>query len=179
MKQKVDALIVVEGTTDVAFLQSFLDADFVTTNGSDVPRETIDFIKQAKATRDVVVLTDPDSPGKRIRDILDAEIPGLLHAFINKQDAIKKNKVGVAESNKEAVLEALRFAFSTTAKSTGTLSMNDLFDLGLSGNENSAKKREILSKTLHLGFGNAKTILKRLNALGITRAQLEEALKHD
>ena len=108
MKQKVAPLIVVEGITDVAFLQSFLDADFITTNGSDVPRETIEYIRQAKKTRDVVVLTDPDAPGKRIRDVLDQEIPGLLHAYINKADAVKKNKVGVAESNQEAVLEALQ-----------------------------------------------------------------------
>lgn len=179
MKQRVEALIVVEGITDVAFLQSFLDADFITTNGSDVPRETIEYIKQAKLTRDVIILTDPDAPGKRIRDILDQEIPGLRHAFINKEEAIKKNKVGVAESNKDAVLEALEFAFSTTRSKEGNLTMNDLYELGLSGNANASKKRENLSKTLHLGHGNAKTILKRMNALGLTKEQIEEALEHE
>ena len=58
------AILVVEGATDVAFLSSFLDAEFVTTNGSDVPRETIEYLKEAVKRKNVVVLTDPDYPGR-------------------------------------------------------------------------------------------------------------------
>ena len=90
MKTRIEPLLVVEGATDVAFLQSFLDADFVITNGSEVSRETIDYLKAVKKSREIVVLTDPDFPGQRIRNILDQEIPGLLHAFIPKEKAIKK-----------------------------------------------------------------------------------------
>ena len=179
MKMHFEPLLVVEGITDVAFIRSFLDADIITTNGSDVPRETIEYIKEVKKHRDVVVLTDPDSPGKRIRDVLDKEIPGLQHAFINKQDAIKKHKVGVAESNKEAILEALRFAFETTAAPKGNLTASDLHELGLSGNADASKNREKVAKVFHLGFGNAKTILKRLNVLGITKEQIKEVLDNE
>ena len=59
-KTVINALIVVEGTTDVSLLTSFLDAEIVTTNGSDVPRETIDYILEASKRKDVIVLTDPD-----------------------------------------------------------------------------------------------------------------------
>ena len=69
--EKYPALIVVEGKTDKDLIASFLDADVVTTNGSEVSRETIDFIKKAAELRTVVVLTDTDAPGKRIRDVLD------------------------------------------------------------------------------------------------------------
>jgi ribonuclease M5 len=79
-----DPILVVEGASDKAFISTFLEADFVITNGSEVSRETIEYLKEAKKTRDIVVLTDPDSPGKRIRDILDQNIPGLLHAFVPK-----------------------------------------------------------------------------------------------
>jgi hypothetical protein len=41
MKKKIDAIIVVEGITDIAFLNSFIDAEFVSTNGSDVPDTTM------------------------------------------------------------------------------------------------------------------------------------------
>ena len=84
-KTVINALIVVEGTTDVSLLTSFLDAEIVTTNGSDVPRETIDYILEASKRKDVIVLTDPDYPGKRIRDVLDRHIPNLKHAYIPKE----------------------------------------------------------------------------------------------
>ena len=177
MKPRFEPLLVVEGASDVAFIRSFMDADIITTNGSDVPRETIEYIKEAIKTRDVVVLTDPDSPGKRIRDVLDQEIPGLYHAFVNKEDAIKKHKVGIAESSRDAVLAALEFAFKMDPSKKGELTMNDLFELGLSGGADSSQKRKIVSKVLHLGHGNAKTMLKRMNAIGVTKEQIEEALK--
>lgn len=177
MKPRFAPLLVVEGASDVAFIRSFLDADIITTNGSDVPREIIDYIKEAIKTRDVVVLTDPDSPGKRIRDVLDQEIPGLYHAFVNKEDAIKRHKVGIAESNRDAVLSALEFAFKMDPSITGSLTMKDLYDLGLSGGKDSSQKRKIVAKALHLGHGNAKTMLKRMNAIGITKEQIEGILK--
>ena len=139
---------------DSALIASFLDCDIVTTNGSDVPRETIEYLKELKKKRDIVVLTDPDMPGKRIRDILNQQIPGLLHAYVPKEKAIKGHKVGVAESDKETILEALAHIVPA---------------------ENS--KREKLSNHLHLGKANAKTMLKRLNALGLTRKEVEEAMK--
>ena len=36
MKKIINAIIVVEGKSDVQFLESFIDARFVITNGSDV-----------------------------------------------------------------------------------------------------------------------------------------------
>jgi 5S rRNA maturation endonuclease (ribonuclease M5) len=47
-KTKINAIIVVEGVTDVAFLTSFIDAELVSTNGSDVPVSTIAYFERAK-----------------------------------------------------------------------------------------------------------------------------------
>lgn len=170
------ALIVVEGKTDKDLIESFLDADIIITNGSEVSRETINFIKEAKAKRDVVVLTDPDSPGKRIRDILDENVPGLLHAFIPKEKAIKHHKVGVAESSKDVILDALNHLVPTNDEETPTLTYADLFDLGLVSQPDSSLKRERINHKLHLGYTNGKSLLKRANALRLTRKDLEDAL---
>lgn len=164
---------------DSALIASFLDCDIVTTNGSDVPRETIDYLKELKKKRDIVVLTDPDMPGKRIRDILNQQIPGLLHAYIPKEKAIKGHKVGVAESDKDTILEALSRIVPAASLDRGCLTNADLFDLGLVGLPDSSTKRDKLSSKLHLGKANGKTMLKRLNALGLTREQIEEALEND
>ena len=84
MKVKYPHVIVVEGKMDKDLLESFLDADIITTNGSEVSRETIEYVRALSKTRTVVVLTDPDAPGKRIRDILNSEVTGLFNAFIPK-----------------------------------------------------------------------------------------------
>lgn len=173
---KYPALIVVEGKTDKDLIDSFLNADICITNGSEVSRETIDFIKESKKIRDVVVLTDPDSPGKRIRDILDENIPGLLHAYIPKEKAIKHHKVGVAESNKDVILEALNNLIPANFEENGTLTYQDLFELGLVSCDEAIKKREIINRKFHLGYTNGKSLLKRANALKLTRKDLEDAL---
>ena len=178
MKPNYPFLIIVEGATDKAFLLSFLDAEIITTNGSEVSRGTIEYAKETIKTRDVVVLTDPDAPGKRIRDVLDQNIPGLLHAFVPKELSIKHHKVGVAESTKDAVLEALDNLRPSKTTKKGNLTMTDFLDLGLMGGKESSKKRAELSEKYHLGFGNAKTLLQRANALGLSKKDIEEAL-HD
>lgn len=172
-KTVINALIVVEGTTDVSLLTSFLDTEIVTTNGSDVPRETIDYILEASKRKDVIVLTDPDYPGKRIRDVLDQHIPNLKHAYIPKEKAIKHHKVGVAESDKQTILDALSHITITKSPAPGNLTYSDLLELKLVG-ENSKVNKEKVEIHFHLGYGNGKTLLKRLNAMNINKKQLEE-----
>lgn len=178
MKTKIDAVIVVEGKSDIQFLESFIDAILVSTNGSDVPRETIDYLLNLSRTKDIIVLTDPDSPGKRIRDILDANIPNLKHAYVEKSKSIKKHKVGVAESSKEHILESLKHLIYSKDMKLGDISMEQLYQLGLTGQPNSAELRQKVMQELHLGFGNAKTMLKRINQLNITIEELEKTVRN-
>lgn len=171
----INAIIVVEGITDVSLLSSFIDAELVTTNGSDVPRETIDYLLEASKKKDIIVLTDPDYPGKRIRDVLDSHIPNLKHAYIPKEKAIKHHKVGVAESDRQTILDALSHISVTKSASKGKLSYADLLELNLTG-PNCRENKEKVEKHFHLGFGNGKTLLKRINAMNITRKEIEEFL---
>ena len=178
MKTPFPAIIVVEGATDRALIETFLDCDIVTTNGSDVPHETIEYLKEAKKKRDIVVLTDPDMPGKRIRDVLNQHIPGLLHAYIPKDKAIKHHKVGVAESDRDTILEALNNLVPAGEANRGNLTYADLMELGLVGSGDCATRREALCNKMHLGRANGKTLLKRLNALEIKKEELE-AMVHE
>ena len=177
MKKHIDEVLVVEGHTDVDFLSQFIDGEMVTTNGSDVPRETIEYLKALSKTKKIIVLTDPDTPGKRIRDILDHEILGLCHAFIPKATAIRKGKVGVAESNQDAVLSALSHLLEKRPSKIGTLTTSDLFDLGLVGTADSFVLRQKVCEHFHVGFANGKTLLKRLNILCIDKEQIEKFLQ--
>lgn len=176
MKERIDGIVVVEGKTDVAFLSSFLDTEFVITNGSEISEKTIDYLKKSSENRDIFVLTDPDFPGKKIRDTLDLAIPNLKHCFVSKENSIKHNKVGVAESTKDEVLSALKNYLVIKKNSTAKINTSDLYRLGLVGKEDSSQKRMNLCNKLHLGFCNAKTFLQRLNSSNISIKELEESL---
>ena len=176
MKKQIKGILVVEGKSDVAFLTNYIDAEFVITNGSDIPFETINYLKEMSKSKDIIVLTDPDFPGKKIRDTLDKEIPNLKHVFIDKDRAIKHHKVGVAEADIDMVLDALNHLYENRDP-LGTISMSDLYELGLIGKDDSFFKRKIASEKLHLGFCNAKTFLKRINTSNISIEELKEALK--
>lgn len=175
---KFPAVIVVEGKTDKDLILSFLDADIITTNGSEISRETINYIKEIKKKRDVVVLTDPDYPGNRIRNILDQNIDGLKHAYIPKEKAIKHHKVGVAESSKKVILEALNniVPSSSFTNTSSTLTYNDLYELKLISCDDADKNRKKISDKFHIGHTNSKSLLKRVNALNLTKTDLLEAL---
>ncbi len=173
-KIKYNAVLVVEGKMDKDLIESFMDVDIITTNGSEVSRETIEYIREISKKRDVIILTDPDTPGKRIRDIINNEVPGLMNAFVPKNKCIKGHKVGVAESSKGVILEALNHLIPSTPSPTSDLEMSDIYDLGLIGQSDSVEKRKKLEEKLHLGHTNGKTLLARLKALGINKKDLKE-----
>lgn len=172
-------LIVVEGKTDIDFLSSFLEADFYSVNGSAVSDNDVEFIKSYLGKGEVIVLTDPDFPGHKIRTYLNERIPSLKNAYVRKEVSIKRHKVGVAESTKGEVLRALKNAkiFIDKKNSNVTITMGDLIELGLVGSNDSFKLRKIVSENFHLGFTNGKSLLKKLNMLEITKDQIIEVLK--
>jgi ribonuclease M5 len=178
-KTKINSILVVEGVTDVAFMESFIEAEFVITNGSDVPRETIEYLQTLSLVRDIIVLTDPDSPGKRIRDILDKAIPNLKHAYIDKRQSVRNGKVGVAQSTKEEILKSLSSLVTNKSIPEGHLTIEDLFTLHLTGFSGSAKGRELLGRVLHIGNGSSKTMLKRLNSINVDLHTIETILKKE
>ena len=175
MKKKIDGIIVVEGKTDVEFLSSYIDAEYVITNGSALNEDTISYLKNAK--RDIYVLTDPDFPGKKIRDELSRNILNLKHVFVTKEKSIKHGKVGVAEGDIEEILNAFENAYVERPNPCGNLTMDELYELGLIGKNDSAEKRRKICLELNLGFCNAKTFLKRLNNNKITKEELSKHVR--
>ncbi|MDO4499982.1 MAG: ribonuclease M5 [Erysipelotrichaceae bacterium] len=163
----IKEVIVVEGKNDSLRLKSFFDVETIETHGLGLSKETIAYIKEVNEKRGVILFLDPDSPGEKIRKRLNDEIPGLKNAFILKEDARTKKKVGVEHANKEVLEEALNNLVSYSEKK-GDITMLDLYDLGLMGSDNSDEKRNILSRKYHIGKCNAKTFLKRINLLGIS-----------
>ena len=95
MLVKMKEILVVEGKNDTNVLKSFLDCDTIETNGTHLGKEILRQIRLAQKTRGVIIFTDPDFPGEKIRSSINAAIPGCKNAFIDKAKAKTSKKVGV------------------------------------------------------------------------------------
>lgn len=173
--KEIKEVIVVEGKSDKQFLETFIKADFLICNGSAIDGFDKNYLITLANTRGVIILTDPDYPGQRIRNEIASYLPVCKHAFVRKEYSIKKNKVGVAESSKEEVLNALENVVTFNEFKKGDLTQTDLFLLNISGPKSTINKQKVI-EYYHLGVCNSKTLLKRLNLLGVNKNDLEKIL---
>ena len=82
-------LIVVEGTHDEVKIKSvYPNANCIITNGSEISNETLDMIKKLSVDNNIIIFTDPDYPGERIRNKVASVIKNPMHAFLKKEDCI-------------------------------------------------------------------------------------------
>lgn len=81
---KIKEIIVVEGRDDTARVKMAVDADTIETNGSAIGDTVIQQVRLAQETRGVIILTDPDFPGEKIRKTIAEAVPGCKHAFLPK-----------------------------------------------------------------------------------------------
>ena len=146
-------------------------------SGIELDEQTLDLIKKANEKYGVIILTDPDYPGLRIRNLVSQYIGDCKHAYIEKKKAIKGKKVGIAETKKEDIIKALENVVTYRKSNKKTINENDLYELGLIGREDSKIKREKICNYYHLGWCNGKTFLKRVNMFWLSIQDLKEVLK--
>ena len=126
------------------------------------------------------MFTDPDFSGEEIRRKITARFPDAKQAYLPQEEATRDGDIGVENATPEAIIRALQKVHSGTVKRTADpITMEELEQLGLSGGEGSAARREKAAAVLGIGYGNSKTFLKKVNAFGIDRAALLEALNKE
>jgi ribonuclease M5 len=190
--KRINEIVVVEGKTDSQLLKELYDVDTIETHGLGLDDKTLELIKEASKTRGVIVLTDPDYPGLRIRNQVEKYVQNCKHAFVDRKDAIGKKKLGIAEANKpekkeaapapvkeapkkEAVKKAIENVV-TFSNQEESISWKEFLELDIIGDK---KKRLKIYDLFHLGYGNAKTLFKRLNMVGISREMIEKELENE
>lgn len=108
---KIRQIIIVEGKTDTQKLKKIYGEDLKTieTQGLSLNQKTLEFIKKANQETGVIIFTDPDGPGKKIREqIINFLEDKVANAFISKTDINSHSKkIGIAEANESAIIEAL------------------------------------------------------------------------
>lgn len=171
MKLFFDGVIVVEGTGDSSFLSSFIDTLFIETNGYDIKQNDLDFLTHFNKT--IIVLTDSDKAGEEIRKRLCDSLPNAINIRVNPDKCNKNGKHGVAECEKEEILDKLNKYLSKDINK-GILCLKDLISL----TKNDYVAKNVISEKYHLGTINNKEMIKRLNMKEITKEELQkEALQ--
>lgn len=175
---QIKEIIVVEGKSDTRRLKEiFPDINTIETNGSAIDERIIAEIKSAKDKRGVIILTDPDYQGEKIRSIINQLVPGCKNAYIKQELAInhKKHKVGVEHCDKETIMTALA-NLTEFENGENDLTYQDLYDLKLSGAPNSRMLREYISDRLNLGYNNAKQLYRKLKLFNISKTTLQKLI---
>ena len=168
-----DGIIVVEGKSDEAFLSSFIEALYVTTNGYDLPKDEVEFLKHYAGSKKISVLTDSDEAGKTIRKRINEYSFPHIDVEVDIKHCNKNNKHGVAECDKNEIINVLKEHLGCEKTLIGNISTKDLIDANVSDKQ----ARDYLAEKLHLGKCNNKQLLRRLNFLRITKEQINEVMR--
>lgn len=161
----VREIIVVEGRYDKNALSQVVDGVILTTDGFGIFNNPglRKLLKKLCAERGVVILTDSDSAGFLIRNHIKGFLPPdtVKHAYIPARPGKERRKtapgaeglLGVEGMTPEVLREALRRAGVETETSEPghtPVTKADLYAWGLSGREDSARKRAALCEKLDL-----------------------------
>ena len=180
--QSVKEVIVVEGRYDKNTLRQVVDAVVIETSGfgifNDAQKQKL--LRRTAEARGLIVLTDPDGAGFVIRNFIKSCVPPerLKQAYVpdirgkekRKARPSREGKLGVEGMRAEILTEALRRAGATfedaqSPRAGQMITKADLYRLGLSGRENSARKRAELIRELDLPEHlSADALLDVLNA---------------
>lgn len=78
----IKEVIVVEGRDDITAVKQAVDAELIAVGGFGINAKVIERIKEAQKRKGVIVLTDPDFAGEKIRSIISKRVKGIKHAYI-------------------------------------------------------------------------------------------------
>lgn len=177
----IQEVVVVEGKDDTKRLKEVVDVDTIETIGSAINEDILERIAHAQEIRGVIVLTDPDFPGEKIRKTISRFVPEAKHAFISREEGAPNKKgasLGVEHASDSAILEALKNVMTPQLNQTVLeIPTATLMSYGLIAGSGSKKKRELLGDYLRIGYTNSKQLVKRLKMFEITEEELRDAMR--
>lgn len=163
---KIDRVVIVEGRYDKIKLSSVIDGVIIETEGFGIfnNKEKQALIRRLAQTKGLLVLTDSDSAGFKIRSFIRGIVPAeqIKHAYIpdifgkekRKAEPSKEGKLGVEGIRPEIIIEALEKAGVLCEEVDNTprkeITKLDLYEDGLSGKPDSDSLRKKLLNHLDL-----------------------------
>lgn len=172
----IKEIIVVEGKDDTTAIQRAVDAETIETGGSAINNDVLRRIEIAQQRRGVIIFTDPDHAGERIRKIITNRIPGCKHAFLTQQEAEKRGDIGVENASPETIRKALENVKTDYEGIESQIHWEDLMESGLVTHPQAAARRLQMGNLLGIGYANGKQFFKRCGMFQISRKEFYDAL---
>ncbi len=178
-KPKIKEVIVVEGKKDTEKIQLAVEASTIETQGMALEEEVLELIEHAQETHGVIVFTDPDYPGEKIRKKITQRVPNVKHAFIRTDEGAPKYKgtLGIEHASIETIQQALEGLYEISPEAEPIVSKKFLRQVGLMGGRNSKALRIRLGEELRIGYTNSKQLQKRLSLFNISEEKVRETLE--
>lgn len=176
-------VIVVEGRDDSKRLYETFGSQIkiIETNGSAINTARLDQIKAAHERFGVIVMTDPDYQGERVRNIIQQAIPTVKHAHLRKEEAQSKREgrsLGVEHASQQDIIQALSQVMTPTSNSPSQeISLSELITMKLASHPHASLRRKYLSDQLRLGNMNAKQLQRKIALYNISKEDIEKILK--
>lgn len=173
-------LYVCEGQTDEDKLKKLGCFFVMTTGGKYIRPEISSFLKEVHKVREIVIITDPDGPGKAIRERVEKYVGPCLNLNAEKKLARdeKKGKVGIAQMDMEDLKTLLWPCISHDIKCDEVFPFDeeDYYSFGLF---NDKKKRMKLVEKYHIPFTSNKKVEDCLLMLNISKDEIMEVINQD
>lgn len=191
---KIKQAIIVEGKYDKIRLSNLVDAVIIPTNGFELykNKETVSLIKMLAEKTGIIILTDSDSAGFRIRsrlrniaqgcEVINVYIPDIFGKERRKEKPSAEGKLGVEGISDEILLEAFRKAGVLAQERTvpkEPITKADLMELGLVGGENSAAKRAEFQRSIGLPERLSANMLLEILNVTYSREELPTLFKQE
>ncbi len=187
--------IVVEGKFDKKRLRAITDAAIICTGGFSIytDKNLMKSIKAMAKKTGIIILTDSDSAGFRIRNYIKqcvgkegtvkhAYIPNIEGKERRKDVAGKEGLLGVEGMTEELLSEILKTVTEVTdvkkRPKEQTITKSTLFEDGLSGKADSNEKRRKLTKYLGLPAKISSNALLEVLNTAFTYEEYKDAVKY-
>lgn len=188
---KISEAIIVEGKYDKIKLSSIVDAVIIITNGFGIFNDTekLELIRYYAKTTGIIILTDSDAAGRKIRGyikgaigngkITNVYIPDIFGKEKRKNKPSAEGKLGVEGIDAQILLDAFKKSGITASERTVTSDITKLtlYQLGLSGRSNSRELRLILQKKLGLPQQLSSTALIEVLSTMMNRSELTDIVE--
>ncbi len=178
---KIKQAVIVEGKYDKIKLSNIIDAPIIQTDGFGIfkDKELQKLIRRLAEKDGILVLTDSDSAGFKIRSfigstvdpkyITNAYIPDIFGKEKRKDEPSKEGKLGVEGVPEQVIIEALENAGVLCEKTEPVqrpITKQDFYELGLTGKKDSSAKRLKLLAFYDLPSRlNTNALIKVLNCI--------------
>ncbi len=190
---RLQQAVVCEGKYDKIKLSSVIDGIIIPTDGFGIFRnkEKLGLLRRLARTRGIVIFTDSDAAGFKIRSYLGGSIPEgkIYHAYIpdilgkekRKEKPSSEGKLGVEGVPMEVITSALERAgvtgLDTLLDHREKITKLDLYNDGISGGAESKTLRLALLKQLDLPERlSVNAMLEVMNAF-ITKEEYQEIVR--